>query len=208
MPKVQVKKQSVSLDMTAMCDVAFLLLTFFMLTAKMKPQEPVQVVTPTSQAIEQKKIENQAIITVSKAGEAFLTIENPEIREKVLDGVASKFGATFSAAEKKQFKSMEGFGVPLNQLKNLMNTEPAMRNAPGLQKGIPKDSVNNELFEWIFFTRAYGNLTNDKKGEVNVVVKGDGTADYKNMKQIIATLQKQNVNSFKLLTGLETEATE
>jgi biopolymer transport protein ExbD len=208
MPKVQVKKQSVSLDMTAMCDVAFLLLTFFMLTAKMKPQEPVQVLTPTSQAMEQKKIENQAIITVSKAGEAFFTIENPEIREKVLEAVAGKAGMKFSPAESKAFKNMEGFGVPLSQLKNLINTEPGMRNMPGLQKGIPKDSVNNELFEWLFFTRGYGNIKGTKEGEVNVVVKGDGASDYKNMKQIIATLQRQKVNSFKLLTGLENEATE
>ena len=40
MPKHKPKRSAPSIDMTAMCDVAFLLLTFFMLTAKAKPQEP------------------------------------------------------------------------------------------------------------------------------------------------------------------------
>jgi biopolymer transport protein ExbD len=34
MPKIKVKRKGTWIDMTAMTDVAFLLLTFFMLTAK------------------------------------------------------------------------------------------------------------------------------------------------------------------------------
>ena len=48
MSKVKGKKQSISLDMTAMCDMAFLLLTFFILTAKMKVPEPAQFDVPSS----------------------------------------------------------------------------------------------------------------------------------------------------------------
>ena len=33
MPKVKIPRKSTAVDMTAMCDVAFLLLTFFMLTS-------------------------------------------------------------------------------------------------------------------------------------------------------------------------------
>ncbi len=46
MPKVKMPRKSTLIDMTAMCDVAFLLLTFFMLATKFKPDEPVAVVTP------------------------------------------------------------------------------------------------------------------------------------------------------------------
>ena len=48
MPKVKLPRKSTNIDMTAMCDVAFLLLTFFMLATKFKPDEPVVVKTPSS----------------------------------------------------------------------------------------------------------------------------------------------------------------
>ena len=48
MPKIKVPRKSTFVDMTAMCDVAFLLLTFFMLTAKFRPQEAVMVDIPAS----------------------------------------------------------------------------------------------------------------------------------------------------------------
>src|SRR3954464_4626312 len=48
MPKAKLPRKSTHVDMTAMCDVAFLLLTFFMLATKFKPDEPVVVQTPSS----------------------------------------------------------------------------------------------------------------------------------------------------------------
>ncbi|MFN9115341.1 MAG: biopolymer transporter ExbD, partial [Bacteroidota bacterium] len=48
MAKVKMGKKAASIDMTAMCDVAFLLLTFFILTATAKQPEPMSVDTPAS----------------------------------------------------------------------------------------------------------------------------------------------------------------
>ena len=48
MGKVKMSKKSTSIDMTAMCDVAFLLLTFFILTATAKMPEPLPVDKPVS----------------------------------------------------------------------------------------------------------------------------------------------------------------
>ena len=48
MAKVKMSKKATSIDMTAMCDVAFLLLTFFILTATAKAPEALPVDMPSS----------------------------------------------------------------------------------------------------------------------------------------------------------------
>ncbi len=198
MPKVQVKKQSVSLDMTAMCDVAFLLLTFFMLTAKMRPQEPVQVTTPTSVAQGKPSATDLCTITVGKDGKIYWGTDNQEVRLGALQAVGQKHGVAFTPAQVETFRLTESFGAPISVLGKLLDMAPADRNKPGTQPGMPCDSLNNELFEWVFAAR-------QRNPKIKIVVKGDGAADYKVMKQIIGTLQTQNVNQFNLITGLETK---
>lgn len=198
MPKVQVKKQSVSLDMTAMCDVAFLLLTFFMLTAKMRPQEPVQVTTPTSIAQVKPTDKDLVTITVDREGKIYWGTDNQEIRVQTLAAMGEKHGIAFTNAEAEVFKLTESFGAPVAALKQLLNTDPKDRNRPGFQPGMPCDSLNNELFEWVYAAR-------QRNPSIKIVVKGDGASDYKVMKQIVGSLQEQNVNQFYLLTGLETK---
>ncbi len=48
MPRVKVPRKSTAVDMTAMCDVAFLLLTFFILTATARQPDPLDITTPSS----------------------------------------------------------------------------------------------------------------------------------------------------------------
>jgi biopolymer transport protein ExbD len=201
MPKVHVKKQSVSLDMTAMCDVAFLLLTFFMLTAKMRPQEPVQITPPTSIAQEKPKASDLITITVGKDGKVFWGTDNMQIRTQTLAAMGQKHNIQFTQAEAEVFRLTESFGAPVASLKQLLNTDPAERNKPGFQPGMPIDSSNNELFDWVYEARR-------RNPKIKIIVKGDGSSEYKYMKEIIASLQQQNINQFNLLTGLETAPKE
>ena len=50
MPKVKVPRKSTAIDMTAMCDVAILLLTFFILTTKFRPSELAPIDIPSSKS--------------------------------------------------------------------------------------------------------------------------------------------------------------
>lgn len=196
MPKVQVKRNPPRIDMTAMTDVAFLLLTFFMLTTKFKPEEPFAVDTPSSVSdIKLPEIDIMQI-SVDKDGKTFFSIDGKNVRAELLKKMGAQYNISFTPEEVQQFSLLETFGVPINQLKQLLALRPDQR-VKYSQPGIPVDSTNNQLRDWIWF----GRLSNKK---VRVAIKGDGNADYPIMKQIIATLQDRKVNKFNLITSLET----
>ncbi|MBO9636784.1 ExbD/TolR family protein [Siphonobacter aquaeclarae] len=204
MSKVKVKRHGVSMDMTAMCDVAFLLLTFFILTAKSRPVEAVQVTTPTSVA--QEKLTSQDIITVlvSADGKVYMGVDNHPVRLGMLDQMGKRYNVSFTDKEKEAFRLSENFGAPMANMKQLLDMEPADRNKPGVQPGIPCDSARNELFYWVFHARQY--YTN-QGAKYKVLIKADQNAPYKTVKQVIATMQEQDVNNFNLITGQETKPT-
>ncbi len=98
MPKVKMKRQSIVMDMTAMCDVAFLLLSFFILTTKFRPNEPVQVEIPSSTAqipIPEKDI---LMISVGNDGRVFFGVDDQNTRSAILDELANVIGATVGAS--------------------------------------------------------------------------------------------------------------
>ena len=98
---------------------------------------------------------------------------------------------------------MESFGVPMSQLRSLIGKDAAERNTKGLQIGIPKDSLNNELKEWIYNARiATRDVANT---ELKVAIKGDAKQEYPEIKKVIDILQAQSINSFNLVTGLRGE---
>lgn len=194
MPKVKVKRKPPHIDMTAMTDVAFLLLTFFMLTTKFKPDEPF-VVDPPSSVSDYKLPESNVIqISVNGEGKVFFSTDQGS-RRSTLEKIAKQYNVTFSEDEYKKFTLVENFGVPVNQLKQFLDLKPADR-AKVNQPGIPTDSTNNELSNWILFAR-------QSNPQAIVAIKGDGNADYPIMKDIIATLQDRKVNRFNLITNLE-----
>ena len=199
MPKVKVPRKSTLIDMTAMCDVAFLLLTFFMLTTQFKSDESVIVDTPSS--ISEIKLPDVDIlnITISADGKVFFSIDNKNnTRERLLARISEKYPELqFTTEEAKTFQLTGSIGVPLAELKGYLALEDVERKAYD-QPGIPIDSTNNELGIWIM----QGRLSNPN---VRITIKGDQFCPWPVVKKVMDTLQDKNVNKFNLITDLEAD---
>jgi biopolymer transport protein ExbD len=202
MAKIKMKKKSTSTDMTAMCDVAFLLLTFFILTATAKTPEVLPVDTPQSTVQTKLPADNLSTLTIGKAeGKTvvFFDLKGKDVRKKALELMGQKYNITFSEADGEQFSLMESFGVPIQNLKQILDMKAADRAKAG-QTGIPKDSLDNQLKDWILYSRKANIEINDK--ELQFAIKGDAKEQYPAIKQVMDILQDQSINSFNLVTGL------
>lgn len=197
-------KKATAIDMTAMCDVAFLLLTFFILTATAKQPEPLPVTTPNSTVQVKLPDTDLAVITIGDSGKVFFGVKGPEVRRKMLDLMAEKYKElAFSEDDKTKFGLMDEFGVPTNQIKTLLDMKSADRNREGLQKGIPHDSLNNQLAAWVLAARNANAEVNEK--QLNFAIKGDAKEQYPEIKKVMDILQEQKVNKFNLVTGLRND---
>nr|WP_091204166.1 biopolymer transporter ExbD [Flavobacterium xueshanense] len=199
MMAIKMKKKAGSTDMTAMCDVAFLLLSFFVMTATAKIPEALPVDTPASTVQSKLPEDNLATITVGK-GKVFYDLKGREVRKEALQLMGQKYGVEFTESEVETFALMEGVGVPISNLKQLIGMKTSDRNKAGVQPGVPKDSLDNQLKEWIYNSRIANIKVNDK--ELQIAIKGDAKEEYPAIKQVMDILQDQKINSFNLVTGL------
>ena len=191
-------KKAASIDMTAMCDVAFLLLTFFILTATAKIPEALPVDTPQSTVQTKLPETDLATLTIGK-GKVFFDLKGREVRVKTLELMGQKYGVEFTDDEKSKFALMEGIGVPILNLKQLIGMKTAERSKAG-QPGVPTDSLDNQLKEWIYNARIANIELNDK--ELQIAIKGDAKEEYPSIRKVMDILQDQGINSFSLVTGL------
>ena len=203
MAKVKMSKKATAVDMTAMCDVAFLLLTFFILTATAKQPEIVPVEMPASTVQVKLPDTDLAIVTIADSGKVFFGVKAPNVREKTLELIGEQYNIQFTPEESKRFGLMEEFGVPVNQLKSIIGMTSTERNAAGLQNGIPHDSLNDQLTQWVKAARNANAEVNEQ--QLNFAIKGDAKEQFPEIKKVIDILQKQQVNKFNLVTGLRGE---
>ncbi len=207
MAKIKTRKNAASIDMTAMCDVAFLLLTFFILTATAKQPEALPVVTPASTV--QTKLPETGLITLTVGKDAdknkvFMGIKDRDIRAQTLELMAGKYGTTFTPEESAQFALIEEFGAPMQDLSRIIKMKSADRNKTNVQGGIPLDSLDNQLKDWIYTVRQANADMDliDKRGQLNFAIKGDAQQEYPQIRKIMDILQDQDINNFSLVTGL------
>ncbi len=215
MGKAKVKRASTSIDMTAMCDVSFLLLTFFVLTATARQPEVLVVDTPQSTTPDKLPDDNLGVISVA-SGKIFFGVKNPAVREITLKNMSQKYGVNFSAEDYEKFKQLDEFGVPIKNLRQLLSLANEQRKE-GIQPGIPVDSTetaSNELYSWVQEARKatieYNRSREGEKdfvdpGPMKVAIKADAEEKYPTVNLIIETLRNQKQNKFSFVTGLRAE---
>jgi len=194
MARAKIKRGSTTVDMTPMCDVAFLLLTFFILAAKFKPEEAVKVVTPASVSNKVAPQKNYLEVIISKDNKVFLDMD-PAMKEDVLDELGKERNISFSAQDKKDFLNAQFVGAPISQLKQFFQLKPDQLKGANLQ-GIPVDSANDELQSWI------SAAVNAKMGEqLNFLIKGDDGSKYSTFSQVLDAFKKNDQFKYELVTS-------
>jgi biopolymer transport protein ExbD len=84
MPKKPKKgRVGIRIDMTPMVDVAFLLLTFFMLTTQFRPPAEVEVILPDSHSAIKLPESDVITVSVNKDGRIFMGVDSQILRAKL-----------------------------------------------------------------------------------------------------------------------------
>jgi len=200
MARPKIPRKSTAVDMTAMCDVAFLLLSFFILTTKFKPSEAITVETPSSVSAKVAPEKDVTLITITKEGKVFLTLDNDEVKQSLAEQISSAKGLGFSPADIAAFKKAGFYGTPFTQLKSALAI-PADKLKGDVVPGIPtQDTAHNEMIEWMRYVVAAHSSTGTK---LNILLKGDNLAKYPSFRNVVAALKKNDQFKFQMVTNAE-----
>ncbi len=116
MAKINMPKGSPSIDMTPMVDLAFLLVTFFMLAAKTRSSEPVEVKYATSISDEEVPTKTLVMMTIDQGGCVYLNPGPMAVREKVLGQMMAKYKVALDEDQVDEFKKLTSFGCSMSEL--------------------------------------------------------------------------------------------
>jgi len=217
MSKVKVSKGGApSLDMTPMVDLAFLLVTFFMLTASFRMAEPVVVDPPASHS-DKTLPDNTILVSIDDNGRPFFGVSNAEAKVATLLKMSDKYKVKFNEAQVKKFGGMSSFGVDIKDLPRYIDATEAERLKFQPQKGVPNDSLRNpQLSDWVRFAAQETNgiyirerdkakdAGKDFVGEkVRYAIKADAKSKYISVKEVLKTFTDMKIYRFNLITSLE-----
>lgn len=195
MGRAKLPRKSTHIDMTAMCDVAFLLLSFFILTTKFKPAEAIAVTTPNSVAAKVAPEKDLVLVTITKEGKVFISMDDESKKEYIANTLNStkNLGLDVNA-----FKRAGFYGAPFGQLAQFLSIPEEQRKGDALP-GIPcLDSTKNEIVEWMrIINMAY-------QGEkMNLLLKGDNDSKFPAFKAVVDAFKKNDFLKFQMVTNPE-----
>lgn len=213
MPKVKMHKETPSLDMTPMVDLAFLLVTFFMLTASFRQPEPVTV-DPPSSTTETLIPRDVFLVSIDKTGRTFIEITSPVVKGMVFAEMAKRYKIASNSEDSIKFLGAGPIGLAMKDISNYLDMDPTDR-AKVEQKGIPYDTTEDtELEVWAEVARQMDFSYKQEKAAsektqvdlsklLQFAIKADGDAKYVDVKKIIEVFRKAEVEQFQMITSLE-----
>jgi len=201
MPKIKLPTKSPHIDMTPMVDLFSVVLTFLMLTTTMTKNEPATVVTPSSISEKPTPDFNTMTLLLSSDDKVYINFDNGndtllKFRPKILTEMGKRYNLEFTATELREFEKFpSSIGVPILKMKDFLDTrDQKIRKA--LETGIPIDSTDNQLADWIFCTRSVN-------PGVEACIKGDQKTTFELVQKILDIMADKNVFKFNLITSLE-----
>jgi biopolymer transport protein ExbD len=199
MPSVKMPKKSTDTDMTPFVDVAFILLTFFIMATKFKPPEPLTITTPRSVSSAKLEEKDALLISFDSTGRVYLNVnlmkeEDKDLKRDFIQRVNTEANLGLTDAEIQKFIGYSIIGSPLAELKAMMS-RPVTDWDKVRQKGIPVDTANNELSRWMSAARqSFGTK------QVDIMIKGDNDAKFPEFKGVIEALRANDIYKYKLIT--------
>lgn len=186
--------------MTAMTDMVFLLLTFFMLATRFKPAEPVAVITPSSINTQILPDSDVILFTMDKKGRIFFDMDGQPKRKQLIEDLDKQFQLGLTEAEKNKFIVGTSIGTELKHLKAYLAMRPEQRKEHPIESGIPTDSASNEVKIWL----QYATTAQHKSVRtLKYCVRADNDAPYVQVKKLLASFKEKGIQHINLVTNLK-----
>ena len=200
MPSVKIPKKSTAVDMTPFVDVAFLILTFFIMATKFKPAEPVEIKTPSSVSTKELPDSDALMVSFDSTGRVFFSVlseKDPILKYNVIKQINEAKSLGLTESEMRNFVQAPAVGVPFGSLKQLLGV-PVEDQQNVKQPGVPLDTLGGELLYWIRYSVG---VFSGK--QLKYLIKGDNNAKYPEFKMVLGAFKRNDINKFNLITMQE-----
>lgn len=186
--KKRAKKASTRIDMTPMVDLAFLLLTFFVLTSTFNKAKTMEINFPADpkDEKERQKVNNALTFLMSKDNKVYFY-------EGEFYPAANKDGKAPTQFTKTDF-SKDGIRKVL-----LEKNKPTREELAKLEEKLIKKEIPDTTY------KRMARDTKSKKEALTVLIKADDKATYKNMIDLIDELNITQVGKYAVVDMMPAE---
>jgi biopolymer transport protein ExbD len=203
MPSVKMPRKSTDTDMTPFVDIAFLILTFFIMATKFKPPEPVEIKTPGSVSSQELPENDAVLITIDSTNRVFFSVlsdKDKTVYDQLIQKLNTMRNLNLTNDQMANYRKTYAVGVPFANLGSLLALPPEEQSKI-VQPGIPvEDTLNNELVWWI---SAVKEVFRDNQKPLKYLIKGDGSSKFPAFEAVISALKKNEEFKYNLVTALE-----